>query len=108
VSKDKSAKREDDSPLSERPARARWFWYLREIFLIGVACLQLWLAHTAHISPWAGGLFTDNANFFEGLHRSYDPLATFQLRAGYTFLLGVWLAADTTYDTGTLDEPKRC
>lgn len=45
-------------------------------------------------------LFTDNADFFRGLHRSQDPLWTFQLHAGYSFRPGLWLSADTTYYTG--------
>jgi hypothetical protein len=36
---------------------ARWLWYLPTILLIGVACHQIWLAHTANLSAWHGGGF---------------------------------------------------
>ena len=36
---------------------AQWFWYLPSALLIGVACTQLWLAHTVNLSPWSGGGF---------------------------------------------------
>ena len=39
------------------PARARWVWYLPSALLIGVACTQIWLTHTAALSPWLGGGF---------------------------------------------------
>jgi len=45
-------------------------------------------------------LFTDNTDFFGGNTRSQDPLAAYQLHAGYTFRPGLWIAADATYYTG--------
>jgi hypothetical protein len=38
--------------------------------------------------------FTDNDDFFGGHRRSQEPLAVYQLHAGYTFRPGIWLAAD--------------
>lgn len=45
-------------------------------------------------------LFTDNHNFYGGVLRTQEPLSTFQLHGGYTFLPGLWLAANATYYTG--------
>jgi hypothetical protein len=38
--------------------------------------------------------FTDNDDFFGGHRRSQEPLAVYQLHAGYQFRPGLWLAAD--------------
>ncbi|HET7365791.1 MAG TPA: transporter [Burkholderiales bacterium] len=38
--------------------------------------------------------FTDNDNFLLGHRRSQEPLAVYQLHAGYNFRPGLWLAAD--------------
>ena len=42
---------------STRLVKARWFWYLPITLLVGVACAQVILAHTAALSPWSGGGF---------------------------------------------------
>jgi hypothetical protein len=41
-------------PASTRP---RWWWYLPSAILIGVACHQIWLTHSADLNPWSGGGF---------------------------------------------------
>ena len=38
--------------------------------------------------------FTDNDDYRQGHRRSQDPLAVYQLHAGYNFARGLWLAAD--------------
>src|SRR5258706_8865727 len=38
--------------------------------------------------------YTDNDNFFGGHRRSQEPLAVYQLHAGYSFRPGLWLAVD--------------
>jgi len=38
--------------------------------------------------------FTDNDDFLGGHRRSQEPLAVYQLHAGYNFRPGLWLAAD--------------
>lgn len=45
-------------------------------------------------------LFTDNHDFFGGQKRQQAPLETFQAHCGYTFMPGLWLAADGTFYTG--------
>lgn len=45
-------------------------------------------------------LFTDNDEFNGNSRRQQDPLATFQLHAGYTFRPGLWLAGNATYYSG--------
>jgi hypothetical protein len=45
------------SVMPEHSVRPRRFWYLPVTLLIAVACVQLWLSHTAGLSPWAGGGF---------------------------------------------------
>jgi hypothetical protein len=44
--------------------------------------------------------FTDNDDFQNGRRRSQDPLAVYQLHAGYNFRRGLWLAADYGYYRG--------
>src|SRR5262249_36185883 len=39
-------------------------------------------------------IFTDNDDFLLGHRRSQEPLAVYQLHAGYNFRPGLWLAAD--------------
>jgi hypothetical protein len=52
-------------------------------------------------------IFTPNDAFYPGAtRRTQDPLWAFQVHVSYTFLPGLWLAADGTYYTGgrsTLD-----
>lgn len=45
-------------------------------------------------------LFADNDEFNGTSRRQQDPLATFQLHAGYTFRPGLWLAGNATYYSG--------
>jgi hypothetical protein len=45
-------------------------------------------------------LFTDNNDFFGGVRREQDPLASFQLHVSYNIRPRLWLAADGTYYTG--------
>ena len=58
----------------------------------------------AYAGAW---IFTPNDEFFPGAsRRTQQPLWTFQAHVSYTFLPGLWLAADATYYTGgqsTLD-----
>jgi hypothetical protein len=44
--------------------------------------------------------FTDNDNFSSGHRRSQEPLAAYQLHAGYSFRPGLWLAGDYGYYSG--------
>ena len=37
--------------------RTRWLRYLPCALLLGVACGQIWLAHSQALSPWSGGGF---------------------------------------------------
>ena len=58
------------------------------------------------LGPWSlelyGGVwfFTDNDDFFGGVRREQEPIATLQAHVGYTFRPGLWLAADATYYAG--------
>ena len=45
-------------------------------------------------------LFTDNDDFQGGHRRSQEPLAVYQLHAGYNFRPGLWLALDYGYYIG--------
>jgi hypothetical protein len=50
--------------------------------------------------------YTDNGDFFGGLHRSQDPIYAGQGHIIYVWRHGTWIALDTTYYTGgrtTLD-----
>jgi len=49
-----------------------------------------WFTEAA-VGVW---LFTDNDDFQQGHRRSQDPLAVYQLHAGYSFRPGLWIAAD--------------
>jgi hypothetical protein len=44
--------------------------------------------------------FTNNRNFFLNNTRSQDPLATFQIHAGYNFRPGLWISFDAGYIAG--------
>jgi hypothetical protein len=71
------------------------------------------LGFTVPVGKWdfetyAGAwIFTPNDTFYPGAtRRTQQPLWTFQAHVAYTFLPGLWLAADGTYYTGgrsTLD-----
>ncbi len=37
--------------------RLEWFCFLPVVLLIGVASHQIWLVHTADLTPWSGGGF---------------------------------------------------
>ena len=39
-------------------------------------------------------------NFFRGVRREQEPIATLQAHVSYTFRPGLWLAADATYYAG--------
>jgi Putative MetA-pathway of phenol degradation len=58
------------------------------------------------LGPWSlelyGGVwfYTDNDDFFGGVRREQEPIATLQAHVGYTFRPGLWLAADATYYAG--------
>ena len=58
------------------------------------------------LGPWSlelyGGawFYTDNDDFFGGVRREQEPIATLQAHVGYTFRPGLWLAADATYYAG--------
>ena len=45
-------------------------------------------------------LFTDNPDFFGGVHREQDPMPTTQAHVSYTFKPQLWLAVDGTYYWG--------
>jgi hypothetical protein len=45
-------------------------------------------------------LFTDNPDFFGGVHRSQDPMPTLQWHVSYTLRPRAWIALDTTYYFG--------
>lgn len=45
-------------------------------------------------------LFTANDDFYGGMRRTQDPLASTQLHVSYTFRPRLWIAADATYYTG--------
>lgn len=45
-------------------------------------------------------LFTDNDEFFGGVRREQDPVATLQLHASYTFRPRLWVAFDSTWYAG--------
>ena len=45
-------------------------------------------------------LFTDNDDFRGGHRRSQEPIAVYQLHAGYNFRRGLWLAADYGHYSG--------
>ena len=45
-------------------------------------------------------LFTDNPDFFGGVHRSQDPLPTVQGHVSYTIRPRAWIAFDATYYFG--------
>ena len=45
-------------------------------------------------------LFSDNPDFFGGVHREQDPMPTMQAHVSYTFRPQLWLALDTTYYWG--------
>ena len=55
-----------------------------------------WFLCEASAGVW---LFTDNDNF-QGRRRSQEPLAVYQLHAGYTFRPGLWLAGNYGYYVG--------
>ncbi len=59
--------------------RARWFWYLPSAILMVVACAQLWLVHTADLSPWSGGGFGMFSTTDDGGNRH---LHAFAIRPG--------------------------
>ena len=65
--------------MPQHPVHRRWFWYLPVALLVTVACLQLWLAHTVDLSPWAGGGF-GMFSTMEG--RGNRHLHAFALRPG--------------------------
>ena len=44
--------------------------------------------------------FTDNDDYLGGQRRSQEPIAVYQLHAGYNFRPGLWLAADYGYYAG--------
>jgi len=59
-----------------------------------------------------GGLwyFTDNDDFFGGVKREQEPLATYQANISYTFRPRLWLAGGWTYFTGgrtTVDDVRK-
>ncbi len=43
--------------MEPRPLRHPVFYYAVPALLVLVACLQLWRAHTQHLTPWKGGGF---------------------------------------------------
>lgn len=45
-------------------------------------------------------LFTDNPDFFGGVHRSQDPMPTVQAHVSYTIRPRAWIALDSTYYFG--------
>lgn len=45
-------------------------------------------------------LFTTNNDFYGGVQREQDPVATYQAHVSYTFRPQLWLAADATYYEG--------
>jgi hypothetical protein len=45
-------------------------------------------------------LFTDNPDFFGGVHRSQDPMPTLQAHVSYTIRPRAWVAVDGTYYFG--------
>lgn len=45
-------------------------------------------------------LFSDNPDFFGGVHREQDPMPTMQGHVSYTFRPRLWLALDSTYYFG--------
>jgi hypothetical protein len=45
-------------------------------------------------------LFSDNPDFFGGVHREQDPMPTLQGHVSYTFRPSLWLALDSTYYFG--------
>jgi hypothetical protein len=45
-------------------------------------------------------LFTDNPDFFGGVHRSQDPMPTLQAHVSYTIRPRAWVALDSTYYFG--------
>jgi hypothetical protein len=45
-------------------------------------------------------LFTDNDEFFGGVHRSQDPMPTLQWHVSYTIRPRAWVALDSTYYFG--------
>ena len=45
-------------------------------------------------------LFTDNPDFFGGVHRSQDPMPTLQAHVSYTIRPRAWVAFDSTYYFG--------
>jgi hypothetical protein len=45
-------------------------------------------------------LFTDNPDFFGGVHREQDPMPTMQAHVSYTIRPQLWLAVDGTYYWG--------
>jgi hypothetical protein len=53
----------------------RWLRYVPVAVLIAVALLQLLLAHTAHLSPWAGGGFGMFSTTDTGSNRHLHVLA---------------------------------
>ncbi|MBL8224667.1 MAG: transporter [Chromatiales bacterium] len=68
------------------------------------------------LGPWAVELsagawfFTDNDDFFGGVRRQQDPLATAQLHVAYTFRPRLWIAASSTWYGGgetTIDGTER-
>jgi hypothetical protein len=45
-------------------------------------------------------LFSDNPDFFGGVHRKQEPMPTLQGHVSYTFRPSLWLALDSTYYFG--------
>jgi hypothetical protein len=78
--------------MSVYRARPPWFWYLPSALLIGVACVQLWLSHTAGLSPWAGGGF---GMFSSTDTRGNRHLHAFALRPGIRRELGIPRSLET-------------
>ena len=50
----------------------------------------------------AGGawFFTDNDDFFGGMHKEQDPVTSLQGHVSYTFRRNLWVAGDLTYFSG--------
>jgi hypothetical protein len=55
-------------------------------------------------------IFTDNDDFFGGVVREQEPLATYQMNISYTFRPRLWLSGGWTYYTGgrtTVDDVRK-
>lgn len=51
----------------------------------------------AYAGVW---LFTTNGDFYGGVRRTQDPLATFQFHVSYTVRPSLWIAGDATFYSG--------